>query len=140
MKTTVKAKIEDLFNVISIDREVIGSTRRRNYIEKAIKQGHCLIEKEDDRIVGFLIYDTNFFECTFISLVIVSPLNRRKGYASLLLNNMMSSSPTLKIFSSTNLSNTSMQRVFDANGFIQSGIVENLDEGDPEIIYFKSKC
>jgi ribosomal protein S18 acetylase RimI-like enzyme len=140
MKTTVKANIEDLFNVISIDREVIGSTRRLNYIEKAIKQGHFLIAKEDDRIIGFLIYDTNFFECTFISLVIVSPSNRRKGYASLLLNHMMSSSPTLKVFSSTNLSNTSMQRVFDANGFIQSGIVENLDEGDPEIIYFKSKC
>jgi hypothetical protein len=32
-----------------------------------------------------------------------------------------------------------MQKVFHANGFIQSGIVENLDEGDPEIIYCNSK-
>lgn len=30
-----------------------------------------------------------------------------------------------------------MQEVFKATGFIQSGFVENLDEGDPEIIYFK---
>ncbi len=32
-----------------------------------------------------------------------------------------------------------MQKIFDFNGFIESGIVENLDEGDPEIIYFKVK-
>lgn len=31
-----------------------------------------------------------------------------------------------------------MQEVFKENGFIQSGIVENLDEEDSEIIYFKS--
>ena len=29
-----------------------------------------------------------------------------------------------------------MQKVFNANGFIRSGIVENLDEGDPEIIFY----
>jgi hypothetical protein len=48
-------------------------------------------------------------------------------------------SPTMKIFSSTNKSNRRMQEIFKANGFIQSGFIENLDEGDPEIIYFKSK-
>jgi len=32
-----------------------------------------------------------------------------------------------------------MQKVFEANGFVQSGIIENLDEGNPEIIYFKTK-
>ena len=140
MKTVVKADIEDLNKVVNIDSEVIGNTSRRNYLEKSIELGHCIIAKEDNDIVGFLIYDTNFFECTFISLVIVSPSNRRKGYASLLMDYMMSSSPTDKVFSSTNRSNISMQRLFDANGFIRSGIVENLDEGDPEIIYFKSKC
>lgn len=29
-----------------------------------------------------------------------------------------------------------MQKVFNSNGFIRSGIVENLDEGDPEIIFY----
>ncbi|APH03678.1 GNAT family N-acetyltransferase [Bacillus weihaiensis] len=140
MKNVVKADIEDLNKVVNIDSEVIGNTSRRNYIEKSIELGNCIIAKEDNDIVGFLIYDTNFFECTFISLIIVSPSNRRKGYASLLMEYMMSSSPTTKVFSSTNRSNISMQRVFDMNGFFQSGIVENLDEGDPEIIYFKSKC
>lgn len=139
MKTAIKAKIEDLDIVVNIDSEVIGNTSRRNYIKKSIELGHCIIAKEDDEIVGFLIYATNFFECAFISLIIVSPSNRRKGYARLLIDKMMCLSPTTKVFSSTNRSNISMQSVFDMNGFIKSGIVENLDEGDPEIIYFKSK-
>ncbi|MGR5983053.1 hypothetical protein ACT7CN_17900 [Bacillus cereus] len=45
-----------------------------------------------------------------------------------------------RFFSSTNESNESMQKVFNANGFIRSGIVENLDEDDPEIIFYTKKA
>ncbi|GGD08187.1 GNAT family N-acetyltransferase [Pontibacillus salipaludis] len=139
MKTVVEASIGDLEKIVQIDSEVIGNTSRRNYIERSIESGKCIVAKPNDEIVGFLIYDINFFECTFISLIIVSPSSRRKGYASLLMDYLVRSSPTTKVFSSTNRSNFKMQRVFEINGFIQSGLVENLDEGDPEIIYFKSK-
>jgi hypothetical protein len=139
MKIVVKATLEDLDKMVNIDYEVIGNTNRRDYIENAIELGHCIIVKNEGDIEGFLIYDFNFFECSFISLIIVSPSKRRNGNASLLIDYMMSISPTTKVFSSTNRSNSSMQKVFHANGFTESGIVENLDEGDPEIIYFKSK-
>jgi hypothetical protein len=46
-------------------------------------------------------------------------------------------SPTQKIFSSTNKSNEKMHRLFSSIGYIKSGSVENLDEDDPEIIYYK---
>lgn len=118
---------------------MIGHTGRMDYIEKAIERKQCIITKDSVGITGFLIYDTYFFEHCFISLIIVSPSKRRMGYASLLINYMKSISPTIKIYSSTNRSNTDMQKVFEVNRFIQSGIVENLDEGDPEIIYFTSK-
>ncbi|TDL32874.1 GNAT family N-acetyltransferase [Jeotgalibacillus sp. S-D1] len=139
MKTVRNAKLDDLDKIVGIDSEITGNTSRLNYFKTSIELGNCIIAKNDKDIVGFLIYETNFFDCAFISLVIISPSNRRKGFASLLLDYMMSKSPTTKVFSSTNRSNISMQRVFDSNGFIQSGRVENLDEGDPEIIYFKSK-
>ncbi|UOE56053.1 GNAT family N-acetyltransferase [Bacillus sp. CMF12] len=139
MKTVIRAAIEDLDNIVNIDSEVIGNTSRRDYIQNAIERGHCIIAKNQQEIEGFLIYDTTFFDCSFISLIIVSPSKRRKGNASSLIDFMLRTAPTAKIFSSTNRSNVNMQKVFSANGFIQSGIVENLDEGDPEIIYFKSK-
>ncbi|WP_419880553.1 GNAT family N-acetyltransferase [Peribacillus sp. B-H-3] len=139
MKNVAIANIADLNKIVCIDSEIIGNTSRRKFIKNAIDAGRCIIAMEEDNIVGFLIYDTNFFECSFISLIIVSPSKRRKGYASLLMDYMLSISTTAKVFSSTNRSNISMHKVFDSNGFIQSGIVENLDDGDPEIIYFKSK-
>jgi hypothetical protein len=42
------------------------------------------------------------------------------------------------LFSSANLSNVAAQRLFVRAGFIESGRVENLDPGDPEVIYFKA--
>jgi len=139
MTNIIQASMQELDEIMYIDSEVMGDTSRRSYIKKAIELGCCFIGREEDDIVGFLIYDTHFFECSFISLIIVSPSKRRKGYASKMLDFMMRISPTDKVFSSTNRSNARMQKVFATNGFIQSGIVENLDEGDPELIYFKSR-
>ncbi|MEH6942871.1 GNAT family N-acetyltransferase [Bacillus sp. JJ722] len=139
MKDIVKARIEDLEKIVEIDSEVIGNKSRQNYIQNAIECGRCIVAIEENSIVGFLTYDTNFFDCAFMSLIIVSPSKRRKGYASYMMDYMVNISPTPKIFSSTNRSNDPMQQVFESNGFVQSGIIENLDEGDPEIVYFKSK-
>ncbi|MEK4935016.1 MULTISPECIES: GNAT family N-acetyltransferase [Bacillus] len=139
MENVAKASIDDLDSIVHIDIDVIGDASRRNYIKHAIDEGKCIIAKEDNSISGFLTYDTNFFGCTFLSLIIVSPTKRRQGHASSLISYMLSNSPTQKIFSSTNESNESMQKVFSANGFVRSGIIENLDEGDPELIFHIKK-
>jgi len=139
LKNVTKAYIDDLDSIVHLDIDVLGDDSRRDYIKHTIDEGRCIIVKEDNSISGFLTYDTNFFGCTFLSLIIVSPAKRRQGYASSLISYMLTHSPTQKIFSSTNESNESMQTVFNANGFVRSGIVENLDEGDPEIIFYTKK-
>jgi RimJ/RimL family protein N-acetyltransferase len=58
--------------------------------------------------------------------------------ASSLLTHMSRISPTNKLFSSTNESNESMKKVFIKNNFKKSGYIDNLDEGDPEIIYYRN--
>lgn len=133
------AKLIYLDDLVKIDEEVIGNNSRCVYIRKAIEEMRCIVANDKNLFVGFLIFDTHFFDCSFISLIIVRPSERRKGYATSLIEYFINISPTKKIFSSTNNSNQRMQEVFKANGFIQSGFIENLDEGDPEIIYFKSK-
>lgn len=138
MKTLCKPQLINLDEIVNIDIEVIGNNSRRDHIKKAIEEEKCIVVKNENKIVGFLIYDTHFFECSFISLLIVKPSERRKGYATSLITYFISIAPTKKIFSSTNQSNKRMQEVFKVNGFVQSGFIENLDEGDPEIIYFIS--
>jgi RimJ/RimL family protein N-acetyltransferase len=50
---------------------------------------------------------------------------------------MEAASKDQKLFTSTNESNKPMQALLDQLGYERSGIVENLDEADPELIYFK---
>jgi hypothetical protein len=42
-----------------------------------------------------------------------------------------------KLFTSTNVYNERMQRLCERLGYVRSGIIENLDEDDPELFYFK---
>jgi len=131
------AKSTELTAITEIDKEVIGSDSRKAYLKKAIDEHKCLVAKKELVVVGFLVYTTKFFDCSFIELVIVHPLERKKGYAKSLMRYFEIISPTQKVFSSTNQSNKKMQKLFATIGYVTSGYVENLDEGDPEIIYFK---
>jgi predicted acetyltransferase len=139
LKNVLKAKFGDIENIVAVDKEIISNDSRRAYISKAVEEDRCIVVKNNNEIFGFLIFNTNFFDCSFISLIMVSPSERRKGYATSLIDYFVQLSPAKKVFSSTNQSNKDMQKVFIENGFVQSGVIENLDEGDPEIIYFKSK-
>ncbi|CRK80842.1 GNAT family N-acetyltransferase [Neobacillus massiliamazoniensis] len=76
---------EESAEILEIDREVIGNYSRKKYLQEAIMENKCLVAKDNSSIVGFLIYDTHFFECSFISLLIVHPSERQKGYAKLLM-------------------------------------------------------
>ncbi|MHC8315013.1 hypothetical protein [Pseudomonas sp. LB3P31] len=42
-----------------------------------------------------------------------------------------------KIFTSTNVSNMPMRQLLEQLGYQPSGTVENLDPGDPELIFVK---
>ena len=132
------AKKHQLQKIIALDKKMIGSDHRKEELEHAIKEGRCLILYQEDEIAAFLIYHTHFFDCCFISLIMVDPAHQRKGLASSLLTHMSRISPTNKLFSSTNESNESMKKVFIKNNFKKSGYIDNLDEGDPEIIYYRN--
>lgn len=71
MRNVTKASNDDLDSILHIDIDVIGDDSRRNYIKHAIDEEKCIIVKEDNSILGFLTYDTNFFSYTFLSLIIV---------------------------------------------------------------------
>ncbi len=96
-----------------------------------------MVVRAQNTIVGFGILEQSFFGQGFISLLIVHPDYRKRGVATATIRYIESICPTEKLFISTNKSNVIAQRVFEARGFVRSGYIENLDEGDPEIIYFK---
>jgi len=123
--------------ICAIDPRVIDTPGRRPFIERAIAAGECYVATDRDAIVGYAVFDRSFFGQPFVSLLIVAEPQRRRGIGARLMRHIESICPGDKLFTSTNESNTPMQRLCEQLGFVRSGYIENLDEGDPEIIYFK---
>lgn len=101
----------------------------------ALEAGECLVALQGAEIVGAIAFHTHFFHCTFISLLVVASHARRQGIASALIEAVERQMIGKKLFTSTNRPNTGAQALFQRVGFIRSGIIENLDPGDPELIF-----
>jgi ribosomal protein S18 acetylase RimI-like enzyme len=132
-----EATESDLNSLCAIDRLVIGSSERRSFLSGAISSGHCFKASIDGVAVGFMVLEETFYGHGFISFLIVHPGHRREGIASALVEHAELIAPTDKLFTSANESNMEMQRLCESLGFIRSGNIENLDEDDPEIVYYK---
>jgi len=70
-------------------------------------------------------------------MLYVHPKYRRQGIGVALVSYLFNICNTAKLFTSTNQSNVPMQRLVATLGFGRSGTIDNLDEGDPELVYFK---
>jgi ribosomal protein S18 acetylase RimI-like enzyme len=127
-----KANSSDFEQVIALARP-----EQRSAIGRAMGQGRCAAARVDGVVRGFVIMDANFFGHGFVELLHVHPDFRRRGIAIALMRSAEIDAPTEKLFTSTNQSNVAMQKLCEKIGFVRSGIIENLDEGDPELIYFK---
>ncbi|HEX8181545.1 MAG TPA: GNAT family N-acetyltransferase [Pyrinomonadaceae bacterium] len=110
---------------------------RREFITQSVAAGHCHVLVADGQIVAYGVLEYSFYTCGFIALLYVAAHARRRAYATMLLRHMEALCRTPKLFTSTNLSNLPMQALLAQLGYALSGVVHNLDERDPELIYFK---
>lgn len=122
---------------IEIIQDIDWIKSRSDSLAKSVRTGQCWLALIQNDVVGFVIFDQSFFENTFVKLLIVHEDYRKKGVGTALMKHVKKICPTEKLFTSTNESNISAQKLFESLGFIKSGRVENLDEDDPEIFYFE---
>jgi GNAT superfamily N-acetyltransferase len=131
------AQETDVHELVALDVLVNGSAHRRNLITQTVKQHHGYVARQENQIVGLLLMHQHFFELPFIELLIVHPSFRRQGIGTAFMQYIETIYTPGKLFTSTNSSNERMQRLCERLGYVRSGIIENLDEGDPELVYFK---
>ncbi len=96
-----------------------------------------LVARDNGSVVGFLAYRTDWFNCTFVSLVAVRADHRRKGIARDLFRALEAESPSPRLFSSTEETNPPSIRMHSALGFTLSGYIDNLPQGCRELLFYK---
>ena len=132
-----RASEEDLPDIFEIDQLTMGDDSRRDYLIKSVIDRHMLVARRGFQRLGFAVVNRAFFEQVFIALLVVHPDHRRQGIGSALMTYAEKTCPEPKLFTSTNASNSIMQALLTVRGYRRSGSVENLDPGDPELIYVR---
>lgn len=134
----IRASVDsDLQQVIEFDHIARRpDQKRQRFLAERVAAHQMLVAERDSEIVGYVIQDAGFFEHGFVHLLAVSERHRRQGIGASLLAASVRECATSRVFTSTNLSNGEMQRLLRREGWIPSGLIHGLDEGDPEVFYY----
>lgn len=121
----------------SFDLILPREIERREFICRLVTSGECFIAVADQTIIGYAVLNYTFYHNGFIEMLYIHSDYRRRGAGAALLQHIESLCQTPKLFTSTNLSNLPMQSLLAKLEYVLSGVIDNLDEGDPEIVFFK---
>jgi GNAT superfamily N-acetyltransferase len=127
----------DVQALCSLDLIARREEARRTFIRREVAAGTCFVAVADGEVIGYGVLNYTFYYHGCIDLLVVHTDHRRRGAGAALVRHLESLCRTPKLFTSTNLSNLRMQSLLAKSGYELSGVIHNLDEGDPEIVYFK---
>lgn len=128
---------EDISTLSDLDQIACSSSDRSDFIEDAVKNSRAWVVEVSCDIIGYGIISHGFFGRSFIDLIYIAETLRSSGYGSKLVAFLEDQSQSNDLFTSTNESNLHMQHILEKMGYERSGVIHNLDPGDPEIVYVK---
>ncbi|HEX8556560.1 MAG TPA: GNAT family N-acetyltransferase [Pyrinomonadaceae bacterium] len=135
---TIRPAVEsDVEALCSLDLIARKEQERREFIRREVASGNCFVAVTNGTVIGYGVLNYTFYSNGYIDMLYVHSEHRRRGAGEALLRHMGTLCRTPKLFTSTNLSNLLMQSLLAKLGYELSGVIHNLDEGDPEIVYLK---
>jgi GNAT superfamily N-acetyltransferase len=127
----------DIDALCSFDLIAQRENERREFIRRVVTSGECFVAVEGEKVIGYGVLNYTFYYVGCIDMLYIHSDYRRSGAGAALLQHLESLCKTPKLFTSTNLSNLPMQSLLAKLNYVLSGVIHNLDEDDPEIVYFK---
>lgn len=127
----------DVEALCTLDLIALRDDERREFIKRSIASSTCHVAVSGNEIIGYGVLNYSFFGNGSIDMLYVHSKQRRRGAGEALLRHLESLCEKPKLFVTTNLSNLAMQSLLVKLDYVLSGVIHNLDEGDPEIVYFK---
>jgi ribosomal protein S18 acetylase RimI-like enzyme len=140
MFTVTRGRRFDYGAAAALDKLLSGNGRRAGWLAERFADGQCWVAKCEGEVVGFAVFTPSFFHQWFIELLIVHPDFRRQGIGEGLVRRCEEECSEPKLFVSTNESNIPMQGLLAKLDYLPSGRIDNLDEGDPELVYVKYRA
>ena len=136
--TVRRATSGDLDAVLELDRVSPVGRERAPLLAARVRSGEVILFENQGHVLGYAVLRPHsFFGRDFVELLAVAASERRHGIAGLLLRQAVGLSSTVRIFTSTNRSNSPMIGLLTKEGWQFSGELEGIDEGDPELVYYK---
>ena len=136
-----KATIEDRSMAIDLDYQLDKTEHielhRAEKITQAIVNNECFLILLNKQAVGFVLFDYRFFDQGWIELIIIDEKYKGKGIGGKVFDLLCEQCKTDKVFTSTNRSNTRMQKALAKANFSFAGEITGLDDGDPELFYYR---
>jgi ribosomal protein S18 acetylase RimI-like enzyme len=131
------ARSVDVDALKNLDEVARDEPSRQVYIDQAVESKQCFVALDDAEPVGYAVLSYQFYNNGWVDMLYVDRDSRRRGIGGALLAHLAHNCLTAKLFTSTNQSNKAMQALLEKAGFESSGVIYNLDVGDPELVYFK---
>jgi ribosomal protein S18 acetylase RimI-like enzyme len=138
IRLAMQGDIEEIMKFDHIAR-IRSRQDRRDFIRRSVLNKKCYVAVVEGKPVGYTVLQYDFWDFGggFISMLLVHEDFRRRGIGSELVEYVEGICKKEKLFTSTNQSNKAMQSLLEKMKYKKSGIIHNLDPGDPELIYFK---
>jgi len=127
----------DMDTVMRLAADVIGPERAGPFVRSHVERHHLLVAEDEAGVLGCIAYRTDWFQCTFVTLVSVDVEHRKRGIARALYRAVEDMSPSPRIFSSTEETNHVSIRMHTALGYTPSGHIDNLPQGYRELLFYK---
>lgn len=129
------AHADDYASLIALDTAAANDPARAAEIADWLGQGHCFCGEIDGAIAGYGVVQRHFFGRPFLAMLMVHEDYRGQGVGTALIAYAVRLAAGEQLWTSTNQSNQRMRRLLEHLGFTPSGVIEGLDEGDPELVF-----
>ena len=135
--TVRRGQTADAAALKALDAIVPLDSRRALAIDDWLAHDVVFVALADDRPVGYAVFNHDFFDQGNVDMLMLHPEWRGRRVGELLLRALEPVCDTPKLFCTTNLSNHRMQRLLGRLGYAACGFIDELDPGDPELVYVK---
>ena len=123
--------------LFAFDERVVTDPARMSLMHRAHAASGLWVAEVDGRVAGYVARTRDFYGQEFIALLVVDQASRRCGIGTALMQRIEDGSTHDRVFTSANESNAPMRALLARLGYRASGRIENLDPGDPELVFVK---